>query len=140
MSTASPTVWKQGLHWLFALRPIRAWWAYVLWILIYLFICALGHEDVLPDPAWLALIPVVLVIMHMIYRTAMGWLIILVPTLLYSGVGVYYMVADFTEERPMWSHDPVHFIFLAFFVGALLATCAGLLADGPWKRRFDQAT
>ena len=134
MSTTSSSLWRKGAHWLFDRRSLRAWWAYVLWILIYLFICALGHEDVLPSPAWLALIPVALVIAHMIRPTALGWLIILVPTLLYAGVGVYYLIADFTDK---WTHDLGRLIFLAMFEGALLCTCAGLLVDGPWKRKID---
>ena len=101
----------------------------MLWILLYLFVCALGQEDVLPSPAWLALTPVAILVMHMIYPTAMGWLIIIIPTLLYAGIEVYFFVDDIMDQET--------YNLEIIFLGALLCTCAGLLVGGPWKGKRD---
>jgi hypothetical protein len=124
------------------LNPLRALivrhcrrraWAYVLWILVYLPTAWLfaGEMDAHSEPGILAmlplLIPLAVAVGQMIYPTLLGWYVIIIPSVLYTGVGVFYLIRNATERQPQWQHDLSGFILGSIFVGAFVVVCIALI-------------
>ena len=129
---------------LFQRRHRRHSWAYVLWLLAYLPTAWLYagelafHAGARAYQMWPLLVPVAIVIAQMIYPTLAGWVVILIPSVLYTGVGVFYLIRNATEKQPQWQYDLSGFIMGFIFVGAFIAVCAALIFARPRLR--DAAT
>ena len=131
------------------LNPLRALiirrgrgraWAYGLWLLVYLPTALLfagemsahsgaGIITMLP-----LLIPVAIAVAQMIYPTLLGWTVILIPSVLYAGFGLFYLIRNATERQPQWEHDLAGFIMGSIFVGAFIAVCVALIFARPRLR------
>jgi hypothetical protein len=89
------------------LNPLRALivrrsrgraWAYGLWLLVYLPTALLFADEMSAHSGagvlamFPLLIPVVVAVAQMIYPTLLGWAVILIPSVLYAGVGVFYLI------------------------------------------------
>jgi hypothetical protein len=83
---------------------------------------------------WPLLIPIGIIVGQWIRPTILGWVIIIVPTILYFAVGVYYLVANNIGAHPQWEDDAEGVILGSFFLAALLVLCTGLIfAAKPTK-------
>jgi hypothetical protein len=143
MSEATP---KSKVRWLVALverRSRRGWWAYVIWLLVYLFTAMMfagemtAHSGATAAQMLPLLIPVVIVIVQWVRPTILGWAVIFLPTFLYFGIGVYYAITNNLGPHPQWEHDLGGLILGSFFLAALLAAClAVMFAARP--RRFHE--
>ncbi len=129
------TMPKSGVTWLWALiqrRSRRGWWAYVIWLLVYLFTAMMFademafHTGATAAQLWPLLIPILIITVQWVRPTVLGWAIICLPTFLYFGIGVYYAVRNNVGPHPQWEHDLGGVILGAFFLTALLAACVAL--------------
>jgi hypothetical protein len=101
------------VQWLLGRRTRRATWAYLLWFIPYLVTAWLfGGYPLIP-----LLIPVFVVVAQMVYPTLLGWAVVFIPSVLYCGAWVYYVVRNATQRQPQW--EPM----VLCFVGAYLAAC-----------------
>ena len=118
---------------LFQRRPRRHIWAYILWVLVYLPTVCLyaGHMGARTYEMLPLLFPVAIVITQMVYPTLVGWVIILVPSVLYTGAGGFYLIRNATEKQPQWEYDSSGFVMGCVFVGALIVLCAALAFARP---------
>src|ERR1035441_340067 len=101
-------------------RTRRATWAYLFWFIPYLLTAWLfagdmafhagAHPYLIP-----LLIPVFVVVAQIVYPTLLGWAVIFIPSVLYCGAWVYYLVRNATQRQPQW--EPM----VSCFVGAYLA-------------------
>jgi hypothetical protein len=133
MSDTTPTS-KTG--WLAALvqrRSRQGWWAYVIWLLVYLFTAMMYademafHSGATATQMWPFLIPIVIIVVQWARPTILGWLVICLPTFLYFGLGVYYLVRNNLRPHPQWEYDSGGVILGSFFLAALLAACIALM-------------
>ena len=78
----------------------RRVWAYVAWLLVYLATALFFAGDTGAQPSQLLpfLVPLAFVILQFIYPTLFVWALIVIPSVLYSGVGVYYLIRGFCRE------------------------------------------
>jgi hypothetical protein len=118
---------------LFQRRPRRHTWAYVLWLFAYVPAAWLfaGDTGAQVYQLWPLLVPVVIVVAQMMYTTLVGWVVIVVPSALYSGVGVFYLIRNATETPPQWQYDSSGFIMGLIFIGAFVAVCVALIFARP---------
>jgi len=119
-------------------RSWRGWWAYVIWLLVYLVTAMMFademafHSGATATQMWPLLIPIVIIVVQWVRPTVLGWAVICLPTFLYFGVGVYYAVTNNLGPHPQWEHDSQGVILGSFFLAALLAACIALtLAARP---------
>jgi hypothetical protein len=133
MSDAAP---KSKAAWLVALvqlRSHRGWWAYLIWLLVYLFFAMMfaeemgAHDGATATQGWPLLVPIVVVIVQWIRPTILGWAIICLSTLIYFGVGAYYMITENFGPHPQWKHDLGGVILGSLFLVVLLAVCIALI-------------
>jgi len=133
MSDATP---RSKAAWLVALvqrHSHRGWWAYLIWLLVYLFFAMMFagemefHNGATAAQVWPLLIPIVVVIVQWIRPTVLGWAVICLPTILYFGVGVYYMITENLGPHPQWEHDLGGVILGSLFLAVLLAACLSLM-------------
>src|SRR2546421_12353740 len=126
-------------------RSRRHAWAYGLWLLVYLPTAWVFAEEMSAHSgtgvlAMLPLlIPLAIVVGQMIYPTLLGWAVILIPSVLYTGVGVFYLIRNATERQPQWEYDLSGFILGSVFVGAFLAVCIALIFARPRLRDVTSA-
>lgn len=137
MKSPSPSKALGAVSYLLGRRARRNTWAYVLWLIPYLLTAWLFagelafHSGAGPLQMLPLLLPVLVVLTQMAYPTVFGWALIFVPSVLYCGVGAYYLVRNATERQPQWEHDPGGFIIGAFFVCAYVAVCLCLFFARP---------
>lgn len=118
-------------------RPRRASWAYVVWLIPYLLTAWLFagemafHSGARPYQMLPLLIPVFVVAVQLAYPTLLGWALFFVPSVLYCGTGVYYLLRNATERQPQWEYDLGGFIMGLFFVGSYVAVCLCLFHARP---------
>jgi hypothetical protein len=133
MTDATP---KPKAAWLAALiqqRSRRGWWAYVIWLLVYLPLVMFFagemsfHSGARVAQMWPLLVPIVILIVQWARPTVLGWIVVFLPTLLYFGVGVYYIITNNLGAHPQWEHDSEGVILGSFFLAALLAVCIVLI-------------
>ena len=114
-------------------RSRGGWWAYLIWLLLYLFTAFLfagevyfhsgaGASQLLP-----LLIPVVIVLLQWVRPTILGWSIIFLLTVLYFCVGVYYV---FTNDLGR-AYDSSGLVVSSLFLLALLGVCIALAFARP---------
>ncbi len=82
---------------------------------------------------WPLLLPGAVIISQLIRPTVLGWPLILLPTLLYFGVGVYYAITNNLGPHPQWEHDSEGVILGSVLLAALLGVCVALLFAGRPK-------
>jgi len=70
------------------------------------------------------LVPVAVVIIQMIYPTLFGWAIIVVPSLVYTVNGAYYLIRNITEKQ--WAYDRQGLLLGLVFVIAYVGVCIAL--------------
>ena len=120
-------------------------WAYGLWLLVYLPTAWLfagemaAHGGAGVVAMLLLLIPVAIAVVQMIYPTLLGWAIIVVPSVLYAAVGVFYLIRNATERQPQWQYDLSGFIMGSIFIAALVAVCVALIFARPRPRDVTSA-
>ena len=77
-------------------RNRRCSWAYVLGLLVWLpvMVFAAGNLSFHVRPYQLLplLLPIVVVLVQLAYPTLLGWVIILIPSVFFAGVGVFFVV------------------------------------------------
>ena len=126
-------------------RSRRRAWAYGLWLLVYLPTALLFADEMAAHSgAGIAamlplLVPIAIVVAQMIYPTLLGWAVILIPSVLYGGVGVFYLIRNATERHPQWEYDLSGFIMGSIFVGAWVAVCLALILARPRLRDVTRA-
>jgi hypothetical protein len=132
----SDTTPKSKAAWLAALverRSRRGWWAYVIWLLVYLPTAMMfagemsAHGGAGAAQMWPLLIPIVILIAQWVRPTILGWGVLFLPTLLYFGIGVYYLIRNNLGAHPQWEHDSEGVILGSVFLAALLVACAALM-------------
>lgn len=137
MTNSSPNKVYRVIRSLIERRGRRGTWAYAAWLVAYLvtawlfagelaFHAGAGLFQMLP-----LLIPVLVVVVQIVYPTLLGWVVILIPSVLYCGAGVYFLVRNATRRRPQWEDDPAGFVMGSVFVGAYLAVCLCLILARP---------
>jgi len=77
------------------------------------------------------LVPIGVVILQMIYPTLLGWVVIMIPSVLYTGLGVFYLIRNATKTQPQWQYDLLGFIMGIFFIGAYVAVSIALIFARP---------
>jgi hypothetical protein len=123
-----------------ARRKRRRSWVYICWLVIYIPVALIFDGDVLSRNVGLfgqsvLLIPVAGVIAQMIYPTWLGWFVIFVPTILYTGAGLYYLFQNtFVEKPPQWQDDREGFVIGAILMAVLVSICAGFIFARPKLR------
>jgi hypothetical protein len=127
----SPPKSKTG--WLAALikeRSRRAWWAYLIWLLIYAptAMMFVGSTGASAAKVWPLLIPVAILILQWIRPTILVWAVISLPTFLYFGVAIYYAITNNLGPHPQWEYDSEGVVLGSVFLAALLGVCVALMA------------
>ena len=146
MSDLTP---KSMFRWLFVLvqlRSHRGWWAYVIWLLVYLFTAMMFADEMAAHSGATAtqllplLIPIVIIVVQWIRPTVLGWAVVSLPTFLYLGVGIYYEIKNDLGPHPQWEHDSEGVILGWFFLAALLAACLALTFAARPRRVHETKT
>jgi hypothetical protein len=125
-------------------RHRRHTWAYVLWLMVYLptallfagELSAHGGAGILGISP--LLIPVTIAIAQMIYPTLLAWAVITLPSVVYAGVGVFYLIRNATEKHPQWEYDSSGFILGSIFVAGFVVVCVALSFARPRLRDAPQ--
>lgn len=127
-----------GLRRLFVLRSRRRWWAYIPWLIVATLTSLIFNYDTpfsYENPrSWFSILPLFVVTTQCIYPTLAGWLILLLPTLWYLTLCVYYYAETFTGPFPLWSRDPSSAILATVFLMLLVAGCLPLFFGRPRLR------
>jgi hypothetical protein len=127
---------KSKAAWLTALirrRSRRGWWAYVIWLLVYLptAIMYAGAISFLSGASaaqmWPLLIPIVIPIVQWVRPTILGWAVIFLPTFLYFAIGFYYAIRNNIGPHPQWEDDSEGVILGTVYLATLLGVCAALM-------------
>ncbi len=132
MTGTSPSKASGVLQCLLGRRTRRATWVYLFWFIPYLLTAWLFAGDVAfhagAHPYLIPLlIPVFVVVAQIVYPTLLGWAVIFIPSVLYCGAWVYYLVRNATQRQPQW--EPM----VSCFVGAYLAVCFCLFFARPGR-------
>ena len=118
-------------------RSRSGWWAYLIWLLLYLFTAFLFAEEAHFHSGAGAnqfvplLIPVVIVLLQWVRPTILGWSIIFLLTVLYFCVGVYYVFTNNLGPQPQWAYDSSGLVVSLLFLLALLGVCIALAFTRP---------
>jgi hypothetical protein len=127
---------KSKVAWLVALverRSRRGWWAYLIWLLVYLPTAMMFagemsfHGGAKTAQMWPLLLPIVIIIVQWMRPTLLGWVVLSLPTMIYFGVGIYYLVDNNLGAQPQWKTDSAGVILGFVFLGALLCVCVALI-------------
>jgi hypothetical protein len=104
MENSPPSKGFHPIALLFQRRQRRVW-AYIAWLLVYTATAWFFAVDTEAKPIQMLpfLVPLALVIVQMIYPTLFVWALMVIPSVLYSGVGIYYLIRDFAEKQ--WQYD-----------------------------------
>jgi len=114
-------------------RSRRGWWAYVIWLLIYLPTAIMFwgemsfHRGASVAQMSPLLIPIVILVVQWVRPTILGWVVISLPTFLYFGVGVYCLITNNLGPHPQWEHDSGGVILGSIFLAALFGACVALM-------------
>jgi len=138
MAEGTPSPKASFLGTLVERRSRRGWWAYVIWLVVYLPTAMMFagemffHSGTRAAQMWPLLMPIVVLITQWVRPTLLGWVVIFLPTFLYFGVGVYYAITNNLGPHPQWEHDSEGVILGGVFLAALLGVCLALtLAARP---------
>lgn len=117
---------------LFARRSRRGWWVYVFWSLAYLPVAAsyadyLAFWGVGPALMWPLLFPIFIVVLQWIRPTAIGWIAILLPTLIYTCACVYTWFAHALGPHQQWAYELAGAFWGIVALAVLFGLCAGLI-------------
>jgi hypothetical protein len=110
-------------------RSRRGWWAYVIWLLIYVpsIMLFAGDTGTSVGQMWPFLIPVAILVLQLVQPTILVWAVISLPTFLYFGIFIYYAIAYKVGPQPMWDYDSQGVILGWVFFPALLGACVSLM-------------
>lgn len=128
---------RWGIAYLVGRRSRQGSWAYAVWLMLYLLTAWLFagelafHSGAGPYQMLPLLIPVFVVAAQIAYPTLLGWSLIFVPSILYCGAGIYFLLRNSIQMQPQWDYDPGGFIMGSFFVIAYLTVCLCLLFARP---------
>jgi hypothetical protein len=128
----------KGFHliWvLFRFRKRRLW-TYVLWLLTYTITLYLQTTDIgmRTYQLFLSAIPIAVVVAQMVYPTFFGWIIIAVPSLLYTGNGIYSLIRDLSAHQQ--TYDPEKLAPDLISLTACTVVCVGLIISRPKSKHL----
>ena len=112
-------------------RRRRCVWVYVLWLLVYVVTVLYYGADTGTEPRQMLpfLIPVAVVVAQMIYPTLFVWAVISLPSICYTGVGIYYLIRGIACKQ--WPYDLQGLVLGLAFVSIYIFTCIGLILFRP---------
>jgi hypothetical protein len=110
-------------------RSRRGWWAYVIWLVVYVWSAMyfLGDTGTDVSEMWPFLIPIGIVILQLIRPTLLVWAVISLPTFVYFAVPIYYIIVNNIGPHPQWKDDSEGVILGAVFLTALFGLCVALI-------------
>jgi len=122
-----------GLAALIRERSRNGWWAYLIWLFVYLLTAALFAEEAHfhggagASKLWPLVIPIFVIICQWARPTILGWALVSVPTVLYFCLGLYYAIANNIGPHPQWEYDSSGVVLGVIFLLALLGACISLV-------------
>ena len=121
------------MHVLVERRTRRGSWAYILWLLAYLppMVWIAGDLSFQVHPYQLLplLIPIGVVLVQIAYPTLLGWAVIAIPSALFAGVGVFFVVL--TAPARDSQHEPAGLVISSVAAGVYVLVCVALWFARP---------
>lgn len=121
----------QGKRGLFSRRK-RFVWPYVFLGVTYLataYLYFVDREISSVLAIGILLIPLILVVVQLVYPTLLGWLILMIPTFWYTGLGIYYLTIAVLNGK--WEYDSSGLITGFIAVCLYCSVTAGLIMSRP---------
>lgn len=127
-SREAPRRWWRSL---IQRRRRRGTWAYAVWLVVY--IAFVAFVSTLSGPsAWLLLAPGLLVaLLQWLRPTLLSWAALLLPTIGFTAVGGYFVLATNLGAHPRWEEDPAGAVASAVFLALLMGLCVALFFARP---------
>ena len=112
-------------------RRRRRVWAYAAWLLVYIFTALYFAGDTGAEPRQMLpfLIPLAFVVLQLIYPTLFVWALIVIPSVLYSCIGVCYMLRNLDEKQ--WQYDMQGVVLGSIVIAIYIAVSIGLICSRP---------
>ena len=126
----NPALPKPFLSWLHALvkvRSRRGSWAYLIWLLVSIPPLAFLGRFYPHASLLLLLVPIVIGLAQAVYPTILGWLVILIPSALFTGIGFFYVILT----APGRFHEKLG----ALVVSSVAMTVYLLVCVSLWRAR-----
>lgn len=123
---------------MFQRRERRHTWAYLVWLLVYVFEAwflvqwadfvrfLLGAP---PFPNWPFVLPIAIVVAHVVYPTLVGWLLVLLPSIAWTAFATYCVICS-VIEMPL---QKIEWGTVLLFVATPIAVCVALVFARPSK-------
>jgi hypothetical protein len=119
-------------------RRLKVTIVHAAWLLAYIptVILYATDQDIRFCELWPFLIPIMIAVLQVIHETLCGWIVIFVPSCVYTGFGFYYLASSVLKKQ--WTYDWAGFCFGTFFTFTYFLICVLLLGCYPgtkvrWK-------
>lgn len=105
--------------------------AYIAWLFAYTATALLYGVDMEVEPRQMLpfLIPLAIALTQMIYPTLFVWALIVIPSIFYTGIGLYYLARDLADKQ--WAYDMQGLVLGSIAITIYIAVCAGLIWSRP---------
>ena len=114
-------------------RGRRGWWAYLLWLPFYILFAAF-FAQLTGNSLWALVVPIItLLVVQWIYPTFLGWVVIFVPTVFFSGVTTWYVISTSIGSQAGWKTDLTRTLVSASCEVVFWVVCVALFIARPRK-------
>ena len=105
--------------------------AFIAWLFAYTATALLYGIDMEAEPRQMLpfLIPLAIALAQMIYPTLFVWALIVIPSVFYTGIGLYYLARDLADKQ--WEYDMQGLVLGSIAITIYIAVCAGLIWSRP---------
>ena len=109
-------------------RTRRGFWAYILWLLVWVPLMVFIASFQLRPYQMLLLIPIVVVLVQVGYPTLLGWAVIVMPSVFFTGVMAYFVVVTAPGRL---QHDLAGLVISSVAAGIYVLVCVALWYARP---------
>jgi len=118
-------------------RSRKGFWVYILLGLVYI-VFALWYAEELRfhggipiQNMWPLAIPLLLITFQIVYPTMLAWIVIFLPSALYTSVGIYYFAKNTLGAS--WEYDQGGYFLGLAVISVMVGLCFGLYKNRPLR-------
>ena len=117
-----------SLRTLVKVRSRRRSWAYLLWLLVSVPPLAFLGSFYVHASLLLLAIPIVVGLVQVVYPTVLGWLVIVIPSAFFTGIGLFFVIVT----APVRLHEkPGGLVISSVAVTVYFLVCVALWCARP---------